>query len=120
MKQITSVKQSILNVCMSLWATLTMVHANAALPTAVDPSTGAANGNFVAWLQGWFGDAAETIALVASTAGFLLAGWIVIAKFNSVRQDPQPKWGEFGVVFIVTGVVMVASGYLFTEATGVI
>lgn len=92
----------------------------AALPTAVNPTTGAANGNFVAWLQGWFGDSAETVALMVSTAGFLWAGWIVLSKFNEARNAKEPDWGSFGLTAIVAGVVMVACTYLLTEATSVI
>lgn len=92
----------------------------AALPTAVDPTTGAAGGNFVAWLQGWFGDSAETVALMVSTAGFLWTAWIIISKFNETRNSKDPDWGSFGLTAVVAGVVMVACTYMLTEAVAVI
>jgi len=94
--------------------------ASAALPTAVDPSSGASGGNFVIWLQGWFGDSAETMSLMISTAGFLWAAWIVLSKFNETRSSNEPDWGSFGLTAIVAGVVMVACTFLLTEAVAVI
>jgi len=93
---------------------------SAALPTAVDPSSGAAGGNFVTWLQGWFGDSAETVALMVSTTGFLWAAWIILSKFNETRNAKEPDWGSFGLTAIVAGVVMVACTYMLTEAVAVI
>lgn len=104
----------------ALFAFVQTQAVQAALPTAVDPTTGAAGGNFVAWLQGWFGDSAETVALMVSTAGFLWAAWIVLSKFNETRNAKEPDWGSFGLTAIVAGVVMVACTYLLTEATAVI
>ena len=94
--------------------------AFAALPTAVDPSSGAAGGNFVAWLEGWFGDSAETVALAISTAGFLWMGWIILSKFNETRNAKEPDWGSFFLTAVVAGVVMVACTYMLTEAIAVI
>jgi len=94
--------------------------ANAALPTAVDPSTGASGGNFVTWFQGWFGDSAETVALMLSTAGFVVAAWIIVSKFYETKSSKEPDWGGFGLTGAVAGVVMVACTYLLTEATAVI
>ena len=96
------------------------VTSNAALPTAVDPSTGAAGGNFVTWFQGWFGDSAETVALMLSTAGFVAAAWILLSKFYETKSSKEPDWGSFGLTGAVAGVVMVACTYLLTEATAVI
>jgi len=92
----------------------------AVLPTAVDPTTGAANGNFVAWLQGWIGDSAEAVALFISTAGFLWMAWIIVSKFNETRNSKEPDWGAFGLTAVIAGVVMVICTYMLTEAVAVI
>jgi integrating conjugative element membrane protein (TIGR03745 family) len=94
--------------------------AYAALPTAVDPTTGASGGNFVIWLQGWFGDSAETMALMVSTSVFLWCAWIIASKFNETRSSNEPDWGSFGLTAIVAGVVMVACTFILTEAVAVI
>ena len=82
---------------------LTSGVANAGLPTPVDPSSGAANGNFVIWLQGWVGDSAETIALIISTITFLWCAWIIVSKFNETRLSREPDWGSFGLTAIIAG-----------------
>ena len=107
-------------VIVTLWASITSSIVLAALPTAVDPTTGAANGNFVAWLQGWVGDSAEAIALFISTAGFLWMGWIIISRFNETRNSRDPDWGAFGLTAVIAGVVMVICTYMLTEAVAVI
>lgn len=94
--------------------------ANAALPTAVDPTTGASGGNFVAWLTGWFGDSTESGALMISSAVFLWCAWIIVSKFNEARNAKEPDWGSFGLTAVVAGVVMVACTYILTEAVAVI
>jgi len=104
----------------AMFALMQAQTASAALPTAVDPSSGASGGNFVIWLQGWFGDSAETMSLMISTAGFLWAAWIVLSKFNETRSSNEPDWGSFGLTAIVAGVVMVACTFLLTEAVAVI
>ena len=104
------------------WAVLVLQAkvSYAGLPTAVDPSSGASGGNFIAWLQGWAGDSAETIALVISTAGFLWCAWIILSKFNETRNAREPDWGAFGLTAFIAGVVMVACTYILTEAVAVI
>ncbi len=92
----------------------------AALPTAVDPTTGAANGNFVAWLEGWIGDSAESAALVISTVAFLWCAWIIVSKFNETRSSKEPDWGSFGLTAVIAGIVMVICTYILTEAVAVI
>lgn len=66
----------------TFWLWLVSMTAQAQLPTPVDPSSGAPNGNYLAFMQGWSGDAIDYIALVISGAGFLWVGWILLSKFN--------------------------------------
>ncbi len=124
MKKIRNLPVRVYNkIALTIAAAMTFMQTqlvNAALPTAVDPTTGASGGNFVTWLQGWFGDSAETVALMVSTAGFLWAAWIILSKFNETRNSKEPDWGSFGLTAIVAGVVMVACTYMLTEAVAVI
>ena len=53
----------------ALW--LISLSAQAQLPTPVNPTSGAPNGNYLAFMEGWTGDAVDYIALAISGAGFL-------------------------------------------------
>ena len=56
------------------WLWLLSISVQAQLPAPVNPSNGAPNGNYLAFMQGWSGDAIDYIALVISGAGFLWIG----------------------------------------------
>lgn len=93
----------------------------AQLPTAVNPSGGTPPaGNFLAFMQGWTGDAVDYIALVISAAGFLWVGWILLSKFNEARTSRDPDWGSVGLTAVIAGVLLVIVTYFLTQATSVI
>lgn len=94
--------------------------AKADLPTPVDPSSGSANGNYLAFMQGWSGDAIEYIALVISGAGFLWIGWILLSKFNEARSSNDPDWGSVGLTAVIAGVLLAIVSFFLNEAVGVI
>lgn len=124
MKKVLAAARGISAKVRMIWFSIVALFASqssfAALPTAVDPTTGAANGNFVAWLQGWIGDGAEAVALFISTAGFLWMAWIIVSKFNETRNSKEPDWGAFGLTAVIAGIVMVICTYMLTEAVAVI
>lgn len=93
----------------------------AQLPTAVNSSGGAPPaGNFLAYMQGWTGDAVNYIALVISAAGFLWVGWILLSKFNEARTSRDPDWGSVGLTAVIAGVLLVVVTYFLTQATSII
>ena len=61
-----------------LWLWLVSITAQAQLPTPVDPSSGAPNGNYLAFMQGWSGDAdlsPEIKTMTSMRFPINLAGW---------------------------------------------
>ncbi len=93
----------------------------AQLPAPVDPSSGAPPaGNFLAFMQGWSGDAVDYIALVISGAGFLWVGWILLSKFNEARSSNDPDWGSVGLTAVIAGVLLVIVSYFLNQAVGII
>ena len=106
----------------SVAAVLFMVSAvaSAALPTAVNSSSGAASGNFVAWLQGWTADLSDYAGLFVSTVGFIWVSWILLSKFNEARQTKDPDWGSVGLTAVIAGGMLVIVSFFLNEATGVI
>lgn len=101
-----------------LW--LVSAFARADLPTPVDPSSGAPNGNYLAFMQGWSGDAIDYIALVISGAGFLWVGWILLSKFNEARSSNDPDWGSVGLTAVIAGVLLAIVSFFLNEAVGII
>jgi len=101
-----------------LW--LVSLTAQAQLPQPVDPSSGAANGNYLAFMQGWSGDAIDYIALVISGAGFLWVGWILLSKFNEARSSNDPDWGSVGLTAVIAGVLLAIVSFFLNEAVGII
>ena len=100
-----------------LWLVST---AEAQLPQPVDPSTGAPNGNYLAFMEGWSGDAIDYIALVISGAGFLWVGWILLSKFNEARSSNDPDWGSVGLTAVIAGVLLAIVSFFLNEAVGII
>jgi integrating conjugative element membrane protein (TIGR03745 family) len=92
----------------------------AQLPTPVDPTTGPPNGNYLAFMQGWTGDAVDYIALAISGAGFLWVGWILLSKFNEARSSNDPDWGSVGLTAVIAGVMLAIVSFFLNEAVGVI
>ena len=102
------------------WLWLVSISAQAQLPTPVDPSSGAPNGNYLAFMQGWSGDAIDYIALVISGAGFLWIGWILLSKFNEARSSNDPDWGSVGLTAVIAGVLLAIVSFFLNEAVGII
>ena len=94
--------------------------AQAQLPTPVDPTSGAPNGNYLAFMQGWTGDAVDYIALAISGAGFLWIGWILLSKFNEARSSNDPDWGSVGLTAVIAGVLLAIVSFFLNEAVGII
>ena len=92
----------------------------AQLPTPVNPSSGAPNGNYLAFMQGWSGDAIDYIALVISGAGFLWIGWILLSKFNEARSSNDPDWGSVGLTAVIAGALLAIVSFFLNEAVGII
>ena len=103
-----------------LWLLLASTAARADLPTPVDPTSGAPNGNYLAFMQGWSGDAIDYIALVISGAGFLWVGWICSPKFNEARSSNDPDWGSVGLTAVIAGVLLAIVSFFLNEAVGII
>lgn len=94
--------------------------AKAQLPEPVDPSSGDPGGNYLAFMQGWTGDAIDYIALAISGAGFLWVGWILLSKFNEARTSKDPDWGSVGLTAVIAGLLLAVVSYFLNEATGII
>lgn len=90
------------------------------LPQPVDPSTGAPNGNYLQFMQGWTGDAVDYIALAISGAGFLWVGWILLSKFNEARSSNDPDWGSVGLTAVIAGALLAVVSFFLNEAVGII
>ena len=103
-----------------LWLWLVSLTAQAQLPQPVDPSSGAPNGNYLAFMEGWSGDAIDYIALVISGAGFLWVGWILLSKFNEARSSNDPDWGSVGLTAVIAGVLLAIVSFFLNEAVGII
>lgn len=92
----------------------------AQLPTPVNPSSGAPSGNYLAFMQGWTGDAVDYIALAISGAGFLWVGWILLSKFNEARSSNDPDWGSVGLTVVIAGALLAIVSFFLNEAVGII
>lgn len=112
-------KQGLSMLC-PIWLWLLSLPARAQLPAPVDPSSGAPNGNYLAFMQGWSGDAIDYIALVISGAGFLWVGWILLSKFNEARSSNDPDWGSVGLTAVIAGVLLAIVSFFLNEAVGII
>lgn len=94
--------------------------AQAQLPLPVNPSSGAPNGNYLAFMEGWTGDAVDYIALAISGAGFLWIGWILLSKFNEARSSNDPDWGSVGLTAVIAGALLAIVSFFLNEAAGII
>lgn len=94
--------------------------ASAQLPTPINPTSGPPNGNYLAFMQGWTGDAVEYIALAISGAGFLWVGWILLSKFNEARSSNDPDWGSVGLTAVIAGALLAIVSFFLNEAVGII
>lgn len=92
--------------------------AYAALPTAVPPSNGAANGNWLELIGGYLKDGSKLAGLTISVVGFLWLGWIALADINQARSG-RKEWGEVGVTVIAGAGVFLFVSYLLAQAAGV-
>ncbi len=92
--------------------------AYAALPTAVPPTNGAANNNWLELLKGYIKDGVYLTALTISVAGFLWLSWIALADINQARSG-RKEWGEVGVTVIAGAGVFAFVSYLLYQASDV-
>lgn len=99
---------------------LMTTNVRAQLPVPVDPTSGDSGGNYLAFMQGWTGDAITYIALAISGAGFLWVGWILLSKFNEARASNDPDWGSVGLTAVIAGVLLAVVSFFLNEATGII
>lgn len=120
MHESTSKQKRYINSLSIFWLWLVSISAQAQLPTPVDPTSGAPNGNYLAFMQGWSGDAIDYIALVISGAGFLWIGWILLSKFNEARSSNDPDWGSVGLTAVIAGVLLAIVSFFLNEAVGII
>ena len=109
---------------LTLWQIITLwfisLSAQAQLPTPVNPSSGAPNGNYLAFMEGWTGDAVDYIALAISGAGFLWVGWILLSKFNEARSSNDPDWGSVGLTAVIAGALLAIVSFFLNEAVSII
>jgi len=107
--------------CMVLYTFLSMLcfDVQAALPTPVNPSTGAPKGDWLTMIKGYVKDAGLVLGLTIAVVVFLWVSWIIISKFNEARAG-RAEWGEVGLTAIVGTGVMIFVSFLLTEASGVI
>ena len=94
--------------------------ALAALPTAVNPSTGDPGGNWLELVKGYIKDGAIVLGLALSAIAFLWIAWTIVAKFNEARSSDRVEWGELGLVAIAGGAVLLIITFLLTQSSGVI
>lgn len=119
-KHVTQNRNRYLSVISTCWFWLVSLSARAQLPTPVDPTSGAPNGNYLAFMEGWTGDAVDYIALAISGAGFLWIGWILLSKFNEARSSNDPDWGSVGLTAVIAGVLLAIVSFFLNEAVGII
>lgn len=101
----------------SLLLVFSLRQALADLPTAVDPSTGAPDGNWLELVKGYIKDGAVIIGLALSTVGFIWVSWTALAKFNEARRSRgDVEWGEVGMLTIVGGALLLFITFLLNEA----
>ena len=95
--------------------------ALAALPTPIDPSTGAPGGNWLELVKGYIHDGALILGLALSVVGFTWIAWTALAKFNEARRGRgDVEWGEVGMLVIVGGALLLFITFLLNEAANVI
>ena len=94
-------------------------NAYARLPTAVPPSTGDAQGNWLLLLKGYIKDGAVLGGLALSVCGFLWLSWIALADINQARSG-RKEWGEVGVTVIGGAAAFLFVSYMLAQAAGVI
>lgn len=104
----------------ALTFSLLSMAAHAQLPQPVNPTSGAPNGNYLAFMEGWTGDAVDYIALAISGAGFLWIGWILLSKFNEARTSNDPDWGSVGLTAVIAGVLLAIVSFFLNEAASII
>jgi integrating conjugative element membrane protein (TIGR03745 family) len=107
---------------LALYAVLLSVFSwdsQAALPTAVAPSTAPAAGDWLTLIKGYAKDAGLVIGLILAVVAFLWIAWITISKFNEARAG-KAEWGEVGLTAVVAAGVMIFISFLLTEASNVI
>ena len=93
----------------------------AALPTAVNPSTGAPAGNWLDLVKGYIKDGAVILGLALSVVGFTWISWTALAKFNEARRGRgDVEWGELGMLVVVGGALLLFITFLLNEAANVI
>jgi integrating conjugative element membrane protein (TIGR03745 family) len=92
----------------------------AALPAAIDPTSGApAAGNFIDYFKFSANDALIALGLLISAAGFFIAAWSTIAKFMQARQG-RAEWSEVAITAAIAGLLMVGVSYLLTQSAGIV
>ena len=92
---------------------------SAALPTAVDPSTAPASGDWLGVVEGYIKDGGLVIGLAVSVVGFVWVAWSALAKFNEARVG-KAEWGEVGLLGGVGAAILLLVTFLLTQAAGVI
>ena len=103
------------------WLLMAGAHqALAALPTAVNPSTGDPAGNWLELVKGYIKDGAIVLGLGLSMISFIWVAWTIVAKFNEARSSERVEWGELGLLAIAGGAVLLIITFLLTQSSLVI
>jgi integrating conjugative element membrane protein (TIGR03745 family) len=93
--------------------------AFAVLPTTVPPAAGAASGDFIALLQGYWKEGVAFLVLAFGAYGFVEVGGGAIAKFSEWRQG-KAELSELKWFFVIGVIMLVALVYILTTAGGII
>ena len=113
------IRAGLLTMALLLWSLSHTVLA--ALPTAVNPSTGAPAGNWLELVKGYIKDGAVILGLTLSVVGFTWIAWMALAKFNEARRGRgDVEWGELGMLVVVGGALLLFITFLLNEAANVI
>jgi len=98
--------------------TLAIESAHAELPTAVEPTAGAGEGNWLELVRGYLQDGSIILGLAISVIGFLWVSYMGFAKFNEARTG-KAEWAEVGVLGIAGGALLLFVTFLLNAAATV-
>lgn len=105
---------------LTLFAWLVSAHpALAALPTAVPPSTGAANNNYLDTFKGYAKDAGLVIGLLLAIGALCWIAWHSMADLHEWRTG-RKEGGQLVMSVIAGGAVLLMVIFLANQAATVI
>ena len=111
------------NWAMALAATVAMFAfsepALAALPTALDPGSKGAAGDYLALMQAYWKKGVAVLVLIVGALAFLSVGGGAVAKFNEFRAG-KAEIGDLTMYAVLGVILLIITVYLLTTADGVI